>query len=372
MRILNIMQCTNLGGMEQASLRLMRELCARGHEVHVVSLNPLGDLAPLLAQAGISAEGLPYRGIGGWASMRLVRQRMMEYDANALLMTGHHLLTSVMLPTSRWSRAVLCIHHYHTAVKAAWQWRLIYRLAQLRFSAITFPSDFIRREAERLCPSIASISQTVRNPLPIPDLPGPDERLRARRSFGIEPDVPIIGNAGWLTKRKRFDVFLTVAAQLLRQGPATRFLIAGGGPERANLEAHARQLGLAHCVTWLGWQKDLRSFYSAIDVFLFNSEWDAFPTSPLEAMSFGIPVVASVRRGGLAEVITSDDVGFLRTEHNVDELASLVMRLIANRSLRAVVGTAGRKRVAEVCSFRKCVDAYEQLLSPLNQGAYCA
>ena len=69
MHILNLMQCTNLGGMEQASLKLMRGLLRRGHSCHVVSLNPLGKLAESLSQSGITAEGVRYAGRGGWKSL---------------------------------------------------------------------------------------------------------------------------------------------------------------------------------------------------------------------------------------------------------------------------------------------------------------
>lgn len=366
MKILNVMQCTNLGGMEQASLRLMEGLRSRGHDIQVISLNPLGNLAPLLQRACIPAEGIRYRGTGGWLSLPTIRHYLNKSPADALLMTGHHCLTFVAMSAARWHRKVLAIHHYHTGVKPAWQWRLIYRLARSRFSAITFPSDFIRHEAEELFPPVVSIAQTVRNPIPIPNLPTAGDRDRARELLRIEPGIPVVGNAGWLIKRKRFDVFLSVAAELIKQDRAVRFLIAGDGPERANLEAYATRLGLADRVRWLGWQENLRPFYLAVDVLLFNSDWDALPTTPLEAMSYADPVVASLEHGGLVELIDNDDVGFLRREHDEDELAHQVMFLMTKPELRQTIGLAGRKRVAETCSIQKCLDTYERLLSTVS------
>ena len=76
MKIVNIIQGTNLGGMEQASLRLMVGLKERGHSCEVVSLNPIGGLGPLLAEHDIPAVGLPYLGKWGWRSFLLLRRRL--------------------------------------------------------------------------------------------------------------------------------------------------------------------------------------------------------------------------------------------------------------------------------------------------------
>ena len=62
MRILNLIQCANLGGMEQASLRLMKALQARGHELRLISLNPIAGLGPSTQKANIRPEGLIIRG----------------------------------------------------------------------------------------------------------------------------------------------------------------------------------------------------------------------------------------------------------------------------------------------------------------------
>ena len=149
MRILNIMQCTDLGGMEQSSLRLMRGLQQRGHEVTVVSLHPLGPLAPLLAEAGIPAIGFEYRGALGWKSLPELRRHLAGEEADALIMTGSNLLASLVLGRLARGNRLLAMHFHHS-VRPEWQWRIFYRLARQRFSAISYPSDFVRGEAESI------------------------------------------------------------------------------------------------------------------------------------------------------------------------------------------------------------------------------
>jgi len=360
--ILNLIQCANLGGMEHASLRLMGGLKQRGHSLRLLSLNPVGQLGPLLDEAGIPHDGLPYQGKGGWRSYPLLKRKLRGIRADGLIMTGHNLLATLALGNQCRGRRILAIHFHHAGTKGKRQWQLIYRLACKQFDAITFPCDFIRKEAESLYPSLARVAHTVRCPLEMPRLPSLEDKAKARKSLGLAPDGPIVGNAGWLIPRKRFDVFLRVAKAVLAQNPKTVFAIAGDGPERASLESLARETGISKSVRWLGWLKDMTSFYQALDVLQFNSDWDALGLTPVEAMSFGIPVVCSVLNGGLGEVITSDDLGFLRSTHDVNVLSDLVLRLVNRPDDATRIGLCGRIHVEGFCQTGPIAEWHERIL----------
>ena len=359
MKLLNIMQCTNLGGMERSSLLQMEGLKARGHVCEVVSLNELGDLGPLLTAAGIPAVGIPYRGKGGWRSHARVRSAIRRVAADVIVLTGHHFLTSLAVARTRVSRKILCVHFHHLGVKPAWQWRIIYRLASRQFDAITFPSDFVREEAEALYPPIAKKSVTLRNPIRVPAVPTWGERASIRESMGLPAKAKIVGNAGWLIARKRFDVFLRTAQRMSREDPSLRFVIAGDGPLRKGLQQTARDLGIADRVIWTGWLTEPSRLFRCIDLLLFNSDWDAMPTTPLEAMAHGVPVVASVKHGGLKELIDDRSVGTLLEDHDVSALASEALRLVREP---AAVGARARRRVTELCDYDAQIKKFEALL----------
>jgi glycosyltransferase involved in cell wall biosynthesis len=331
--------------MEQASLRLMQGLQMRGHELRLLSLNPIGKLGPLLKAAGIPHEGLPYAGRGGWRILSGLRQNLRAHETDALIMTGHHLLAMPALGNFAKGRRILAIHYHHAGVKPDWQWRLVYRLACSRFQAITFPSDFIREEAEQIYPPIAGLAHTIRIPLNQPGLPTVEQKEAARRTLGLPLAGPVIGNAGWLIPRKRFDVFLRTAAIIAARCPEAHFVIAGDGEERQRLEALAASLNLTNRLTWTGWLQNMETFYHSLDVLLFNSDWDAMGLTPLEAMSHGVPVVASVVNGGLKEILSSPGWGFLLDRHEPETLAAAVVHLQHNQAASRQIGTAGRERV---------------------------
>ena len=361
MRILNVMQCTNLGGMEQASLRLMIGLKKLGHSCHVLSLNPLGALKPLLEINGISADGLEYSGKGGWRSIGRFRKKLKTYKSDALIMTGHNLLAMQAIGGLETGRKILALHFHHQGVKPAWQWQLIYWLASKRFDEITYPSEFIRGEAIDLYPALRNMSRVVRNPLEVPAVPTADERKRARAVLELPVEAKLIGNAGWLIKRKRFDVFLYVAQQVASIVPDAVFVIAGDGEERDKLVRLAASLGIAERIKWLGWQQDMSTLYKALDVLLFNSDWDALGNTPLEAMSYGLPVVASVENGGLKEVIHDDACGYLFHTHDIQAMTKAITSCMSGAG--QAIGEQGRERVRKLCGFDHCVKEIEHLLS---------
>jgi glycosyltransferase involved in cell wall biosynthesis len=105
------------------------------------------------------------------------------------------------------------------------------------------------------------------------------------------------------------------------------------------------------------------SFYRALDVLLFNADWDAFPTTPLEAMGYAIPVVASALNSGLCEAITDPRYGVLLGTHDEPALADAVVALLRDPAAARRLGLTGRARVAELCEPETTVAAYERLLT---------
>jgi len=353
MRVLFIIQCTNLGGMEHNMLMLIKELRALHIKMEVVSLNPLGEMGALLAKEGIPASGLPYAGKWGWRSLLSLRRFLKTKQADGMVMIGHNLMGSLAIGELWRPHRVLSIHYHHRGVKPNWQWRLIYAVAALQFRSVVFVSEYIMREAIPIAPFLRARSLMVSTPVQVQPIRSGASRRSARERLGIPTDAKVAGNAGWLIARKRWDVFLDVAATVVRTMPEATFLIAGDGPDRSQLEQKAATLGIARNLIWLGWQKSLADFHQAIDVLLFNSDWDAQARTPLEAMSSGIPLVASILQGGTREVILDDSMGVLRDTHDVETLAQHVVRLLGDADLASEVGLRGRRRIDEYGSPRQ-------------------
>jgi len=350
MRILILIQCTNLGGMEQATLLLAKELKKEGHEIEFLSLTPVGDLGDLLREENISVSGMQYRGMLGWRSFFPLRRKLESISADAFIMVGHNLMGMLALGRRWKGHRILALHFHHQGVMPTSMWKLLYAVASVKFKRLVFPCAFIRDEALEIAPWIAEKARILPNPVTVMQLPELEDRQAARARLEFADDDMLIGNAGWLIPRKRWDVFLDVAAIVCGKIPNARFVIAGDGELRATLQQKTRDLGIEGKVSWIGWQKRISDFFQSLDVMLFNSDWDAMGRTPLEAMSYGIPVVASVEHGGLREVIDSPQCGFLFDSHDVEAMAAKIVQLGSDKKYAAEIGAAGKKRIEELSS----------------------
>jgi glycosyltransferase involved in cell wall biosynthesis len=178
------------------------------------------------------------------------------------------------------------------------------------------------------------------NPAPVvPELP-PREELK--RSFGL--DGATLAFAGRLTAQKS----LRLALDAVAAADGVRFVIAGDGPDRVLLEAHARELGIADRVSFLGPQPRQRivELFHAADATILSSSWENFPHTVVEALAVGTPVLA-MEAGGVGEVVHDGVNGLLVAAGDADALAEAVRRYFADEQLRERLRAAAVASVAE-------------------------
>lgn len=119
-----------------------------------------------------------------------------------------------------------------------------------------------------------------------------------------EPDKIHIGIIGRLEPVKRIDIFLEMAAILLKNGSPTNwgFHVIGDGKLRKDLESHAIQLGVATDVHFHGHRTDTPSCIASLDAIIMCSDHEGTPMTALEALALGIPLIAH-NVGGLKEIL---------------------------------------------------------------------
>jgi glycosyltransferase involved in cell wall biosynthesis len=178
--------------------------------------------------------------------------------------------------------------------------------------------------------------------------------------------VVVVAN---LRREKGHDVLLDAAVDVLRHFPDAVFEFVGGGPERDVLDARARELNIAHAVTFAGHQEDVASRLAAGDLFVLPSRSEAFPNAVLEAMAAGLPIVASAV-GGILELIDDGRTGLLTPAGDARALADRVIRLMSDATLGDRLGAAARADAQAHYSFDRMVAAFEDLyFSELSRSA---
>ncbi|WP_038011413.1 TIGR03088 family PEP-CTERM/XrtA system glycosyltransferase [Thauera sp. 63] len=182
-----------------------------------------------------------------------------------------------------------------------------------------------------------------------------------------DPAAVVIGTVGRLQTVKD-QVSLVRAVAIARKqgvdGSALRLLIAGDGPQRAEVASEIRATGIAD-ITWLaGERSDVPEVMRAIDVFALPSRAEGISNTILEAMASGLPVVAT-DVGGNAELVVAGQTGALVPAENPDAMAQALLRYTSDAALRQKHGASGRQRVEQNFSIDNMVTRYTQLYESL-------
>jgi glycosyltransferase involved in cell wall biosynthesis len=195
----------------------------------------------------------------------------------------------------------------------------------------------------------------------------PAAGARARADLGLAPDTPLVGLVARFVPLKGHDVLLRAVKELAARRGDVRCLIVGDavfeGEETWKLRMLdlARELGVQSRVIFTGWRTDIPELLSALDVFVQPStEGDSFPTSILEAMAAGLPVVAGA--GGPApEMVEHGVTGCLVTSGSPTALAESILHLLERPALAAAMGAAGRAKVGREFTRDRYCRAMEQI-----------
>jgi N-acetyl-alpha-D-glucosaminyl L-malate synthase BshA len=192
------------------------------------------------------------------------------------------------------------------------------------------------------------------------------DELRAELSPNGEPLLVHVSN---FRPVKRPVDCVEILNGVLQRGVKTRLIMVGDGSERVNCEHRARCLGIYDQCSFVGKQARIVDYLSASDVLLLPSEQESFGLAALEAMACEVPVIAT-RVGGIPEVVTDGETGYLSELGDVDKMAGDAARLLSDEPLRRGMAVRARESALERYStdlvIPQYISFYERIL---NQSA---
>lgn len=149
---------------------------------------------------------------------------------------------------------------------------------------------------------------------------------------------PRVLYVGSLTTRKAVNLLLEAVAKARpKLGRDIQLLIAGDGPLRGDLEAFARELGIAQNVRFLGFVEpdELPPVYAAADLFLFSSRSDTFAFVIGEAIACGLPVIASKFAAAAPLLIEPGENGFIVDPSDLTKFSHAIVEILSDEQRRA-------------------------------------
>ncbi|XKT74500.1 MAG: glycosyltransferase [Patescibacteria group bacterium UBA2163] len=221
----------------------------------------------------------------------------------------------------------------------------------------------VRVVSKRIAKSLWFVNKEKITVLPIHDTSIEDVEVASKRPTAYNPEHPVILMVSRLEPEKRIHVALEAMVHV----PEAHLYIAGSGSRENLLKKRARNLGIASRVHFLGWQKDLASYYEHADIFLQLSRFEGYGMTLIDAGLARLPIVTT-DVGVVGEVYEKQhDVLVVRPLPYV--IARALSGLLADPNARVLMGGRARKKAHSVLMEKEAYKkAYQQAFTDcLNQ-----
>jgi glycosyltransferase involved in cell wall biosynthesis len=197
--------------------------------------------------------------------------------------------------------------------------------------------------------------------------PPPPTGADVRAELGIPAGAPVIGTVSVLRPQKALDVFIRASADLLRDDPDLRVLLAGDGPLRAELTELVHSLGVQDRLLMLGYRSDAADVMATLDVAVSSSAFEGSPLAVMEYMESARPIVAT-RVGGVPDLIEDGVHGLLVEPGDAAALDGAIRRMLADGDAARRMGEAARERRRREFTVELMVRRFEALYERLVAG----
>ena len=349
MKILHICSARSIGGGERYLADLSNSLVCRGHDVFV-ALAPEAPLKDVLSAV---------------PKVNILFSRMR----NALdIFSAFELADFVRRNDVEIIHAHLA-RDYPLAAFAS-------RLAKKPFVLtrhVLFPLNHLQKIILKKVSGVIAPSNAIADSLEKQNIFSSDKITIIRYGINLEYFLPaeklpnetfIIGTIGHLAPIKGHDVFIRAAEIVLKTHKNIRFTIVGedkshSGENRRELEDLIARLDLKSKIDLAGWTDDVRPFLQKFDLFVSAARAEAFGLVMVEAMVYGLPVIATGSEGAL-EIIEDGTSGILVPNEDAEVLAGKILELFEDNEKRELLIRNGRRRVEEHFSLERMVTKTEE------------
>jgi len=347
------------GGAERVVAHLARALPDHGVRPLVICLQQKGALGEELEAAGVSVTALgSMRGYDFRAGIRLGHE-LRRFRPDVINVHDRSSLPYVVL-ANRISGRRPVVFSAHGLLMQDERPRLRDRLAARDVQQVTAVSRPAAREYARLLGWRGAV-EIIDNGVP------PVERSEAlrrelRSSLGVPDGTFVFLSVGNIKPEKGFEDLLAATSVMAGQVDRCSFLvlIVGGAADREYhrmLIERQQNLALNGAVRFLGFRSEMQALYSAADGFVLCSRKEGLPMVLLEAMSAGLPVIAT-EVGAVPDVIRSGWDGLLVPPASPGRLAASMERLLSDAELRGRLGDKAGRRVRDEYSIEGMTSRY--------------
>ena len=186
-----------------------------------------------------------------------------------------------------------------------------------------------------------------------------------RESLAIPEDAYVVGMVGRISPQKAPDVFVRMAAEVMKSIPNAYFIILGDGDLRAEIVSLAKELGVADRLRITGWTEEPVAYMKLFDQAVLLSRWEGFGLVLAEYMTLGKPIVATTV-DAIPDLITDYENGLLVEPDQPVKAAVAVCEIYENEELKLKIINNGTMRVNAFFNISRVANEHERLIVKIS------
>jgi glycosyltransferase involved in cell wall biosynthesis len=194
--------------------------------------------------------------------------------------------------------------------------------------------------------------------------PGKGNQL-VSQALNINDSDFVVGTVGRLVDVKNYPELINAFSKFHEKHTNTKLVIVGDGPCMNDLKSLSHALGLSESIIFTGKRNDISELLKFFDVYALSSWNEGISNTLLEAMSSGVPVIAS-NVGGNTEIIIHGEVGFLYESGNRDMLFSRLDELYCDQAKQDLFSQNARDHILNNYSMEAMLNKYSEVYSHVN------
>lgn len=179
-----------------------------------------------------------------------------------------------------------------------------------------------------------------------------EARKLLREQLSVPEDSKIVLSVGYADFRKGADIFVDVAKRVVKNDSSAYFIWVGHHDSKFMKKylSEIRVQGIEKRICFVGMQENIGVFYAGADIYLMTSREDPFPSTILEAMDVGVPVVGFQDAGGFMDIVNGT-TGVLVPYLDIDNMEKIIISLLNDAKLRRKLGENGAELISKHYNF---------------------
>ena len=368
-RVLNIVDTINSGGVERRRLSMAKLLDKSQFELKIICTNAVGNFPEEFKKHNVEVIEIGnLNSVFDIKQHRKVIQIIDSFKPHIIHGAVFEGVTMAAINGFYKRVPVIIIEETSDPQNRSWRGNLLMKIFALLSDKVIGVSPASTNYLIKKLKINPEKVVLINNGVAIPNYANYTTKEKLKQQLNIKTDDLVIGSIGRMDsdETKRYSDLIKAFAILNKNEISVKLLLIGDGREKLNYEKLVKELSLEENVVFAGYQNEVSPYYGIMDIFSLVSSHESFGLVLAEAMLHKLPIVAT-KVGGMQYIVDDNQTGFLVNKYDVESIANQLLQLCISKDLRIKFGNSSYEKAIKNYTEEQYVNHIQNLYLSLGK-----